>query len=218
MSCNGWNHSASCDCGWGGMWHGNVPPGGEAFYCSDDDPSAVAAVSIHKSLKAGQPRSLTIPNAKCPAGCGASVFYYQNEYGSRVFFDQLGPPWPKHSCTDNSRYDSPSSGRVLAPSSPPPERHLRWQREGWRPWQIARKHEWRVILQEFDGAEFICLELPSDVLSSALPIVFTKIRSKGTVVLSFFHSGIRDGSTRIVPFRNMSRQQFDTDAAVADKK
>lgn len=39
------------------------------------------------------------PNARCPV-CGASVFYYQNEHGSRVFFDELGPPWPKHPCTD----------------------------------------------------------------------------------------------------------------------
>ncbi|HTN00570.1 MAG TPA: hypothetical protein VL132_01770 [Planctomycetaceae bacterium] len=28
------------------------------------------------------------------------MFYYQNEHGSRVFFDELGPPWPKHPCTD----------------------------------------------------------------------------------------------------------------------
>lgn len=39
------------------------------------------------------------PNAQCPV-CGGSVFYYQNEYGSRVYFDQLGPPWPKHPCID----------------------------------------------------------------------------------------------------------------------
>lgn len=41
------------------------------------------------------------PNARCPV-CGESVFYYQNEHGSRVFFDELGPPWPKHPCTDLS--------------------------------------------------------------------------------------------------------------------
>lgn len=38
------------------------------------------------------------PNAECPV-CGASVFFYQNGYGSRVYFDELGPPWPKHPCT-----------------------------------------------------------------------------------------------------------------------
>ena len=39
------------------------------------------------------------PNATCPV-CKASVFFYSNANGSRVFFDQLGPPWPKHPCTD----------------------------------------------------------------------------------------------------------------------
>ena len=39
------------------------------------------------------------PNADCPI-CGAEVFFHQNEFGSRVYFDELGPPWPKHPCTD----------------------------------------------------------------------------------------------------------------------
>lgn len=34
--------------------------------------------------------------------CGAEVFFYSNELGSRVYFDDLGPPWPKHPCTDTS--------------------------------------------------------------------------------------------------------------------
>ena len=43
--------------------------------------------------------SFTNPNADCPV-CGAAVFFYQNNFGSRVYFDELGPPWPKHPCTD----------------------------------------------------------------------------------------------------------------------
>ena len=39
------------------------------------------------------------PNATCPV-CKKRVFFYQNEFGSRVYFDELGPPWPKHPCTD----------------------------------------------------------------------------------------------------------------------
>lgn len=42
------------------------------------------------------------PNAKCPV-CQADVYYYQNEYGSRVYFDSIPWPWPKHPCTDNAR-------------------------------------------------------------------------------------------------------------------
>ncbi|BBL59453.1 hypothetical protein [Methylomonas koyamae] len=41
------------------------------------------------------------PNAECPV-CSQPVFFYQNKSGSRVFFDELGPPWPKHPCTSKS--------------------------------------------------------------------------------------------------------------------
>ncbi len=30
--------------------------------------------------------------------CRKPVFYYENEIGSKVFFDEIGPPWPKHEC------------------------------------------------------------------------------------------------------------------------
>src|SRR5688572_18159931 len=39
--------------------------------------------------------SFVNPNARCPV-CDAPVFFYQSPYGGRVFFDELGPPWPKH--------------------------------------------------------------------------------------------------------------------------
>lgn len=56
--------------------------------------------------------AFTDPNAICPV-CGASVFYYQNSFGSRVFFDDLGWPWPKHGCTDNP---ASQSGRIKRPT------------------------------------------------------------------------------------------------------
>lgn len=40
------------------------------------------------------------PNAHCPV-CGDQVFFYRSPFGGRVFFDNLGWPWPKHRCTDN---------------------------------------------------------------------------------------------------------------------
>ena len=69
------------------------------------------------------------PNARCPV-CGALVYFYANEHGSRVYFDELGPPWPKHPCTDIPRAVE-ATGRVApapyAPQAPlgaggPPER------------------------------------------------------------------------------------------------
>ena len=39
------------------------------------------------------------PNATCPI-CGASVYFWRNSAGSKVWFDALGRPWPKHPCLD----------------------------------------------------------------------------------------------------------------------
>ena len=58
-----------------------------------------------------------IPNANCPV-CDSAVFVYQNQHGSRVYFDDLGPPWPKHPCTDSAEYCSNASSElaVITPS------------------------------------------------------------------------------------------------------
>jgi hypothetical protein len=68
------------------------------------------------------------PNATCPV-CGASVFFFQNEHGSRVYFDELGPPWPKHPCTSGDaaahRAECPKSTTQTAPV-------LRSAQEIWR--------------------------------------------------------------------------------------
>jgi len=47
-------------------------------------------------------KSYVDPNAICPV-CGDVVFFYQSPNGGRVFFDDLGWPWPKHPCTDNDK-------------------------------------------------------------------------------------------------------------------
>lgn len=56
------------------------------------------------------PRSIrwARPNAVCPV-CGAFVYFYANEFGSRVYFDEIGPPWPKHPCTDNAVHSTGAS-------------------------------------------------------------------------------------------------------------
>ncbi len=36
----------------------------------------------------------------CPL-CGAIIFFHTNGNGDCVFFDDLGPPWPKHACLSN---------------------------------------------------------------------------------------------------------------------
>lgn len=93
MGCNANNHPASCNCGFGGDTGGSPPPG------SGTTPAAV--FGGWGPYEAGRVESYTIPNARCPE-CRDPVFFYQSEWGGRVFFDPpLGPPWPKHECTDN---------------------------------------------------------------------------------------------------------------------
>lgn len=70
-------------------------------------PKPPSATGWYRSAEA-----FTDPNALCPV-CGASVFYYQNRSGSRVFFDDLRWPWPKHPCTDNP---AAQSSKIRRPS------------------------------------------------------------------------------------------------------
>jgi hypothetical protein len=49
--------------------------------------------------------------------CGAFVYFYANEHGSRVYFDEIGPPWPKHPCTDNAMH-SPGTSRQTSRTAP----------------------------------------------------------------------------------------------------
>lgn len=103
--CNAWNHPPDCSCGWGGSFYGS-------------------AGAYSRQTNFVTPASYVNPNATCPV-CGAQVFYYQSPCGGRVFFDELGPPWPKHPCTDNCRPITRSEGAL--------SRSYSWQSEGWEP-------------------------------------------------------------------------------------
>ena len=92
--CNAWNHSVNCTCRWGGTGHAGRRSSGDAAMKSYWR-GYVPYITWHID-------SYVNPNARCPV-CGASVLYYCNEHGSSVFFDELGPPGPKHSCTDNEK-------------------------------------------------------------------------------------------------------------------
>lgn len=102
MPCNAWNHASDCECGWGGQYHG-APNHQEIRYRSFSDAS-----------------SYVNPNAICPI-CGARVFFYQGPNGGRVFFNDLGWPWPKHKCTDNPSIQS-AQIRIIAPQREAPFR------------------------------------------------------------------------------------------------
>lgn len=100
----GYNHYADCTCGWCvkfGHPRSKDVYSGDYFEKRD---------SVHILKECGAVRSWTAlfvdHNARCPI-CDARVFYYENRFGSRVYFDELGPPWPKHPCTDNTKAIAP---------------------------------------------------------------------------------------------------------------
>jgi len=107
----GYNHYPWCLCGW---CHSQ----GRNGYSSEQIERGFDRWSAQRFLKGeGVTRSFTAcfvqPNASCPV-CGERVFFYANKSGGRVFFDELGWPWPKHPCTDSRAMRSASLVAVFA--------------------------------------------------------------------------------------------------------
>jgi hypothetical protein len=103
--CNAYNHSWGCDCGFGGDTGGGGGRSGFAsprYYVSVSDVLERPLSAGWAKDKRGTVESYVNPNAHCPV-CGQLVYFYRSPYDGRVFFDELGWPWPKHPCTDNRR-------------------------------------------------------------------------------------------------------------------
>lgn len=92
----GYNHYPNCTCGW--CAGGNRPIDTGALRAEAARQSASEFLRRNGARRLGS-ACFVSPNATCPV-CKASVYFYAKASGSRVFFDELGPPWPKHPCTD----------------------------------------------------------------------------------------------------------------------
>ena len=155
--CNGFNHPPGCTCGWGGVWYGG----------QGDSATWLFNRSLHHPRKLGRQegtyqsisRGYTQPNAHCPV-CGQAVYFYASPYGGRVFFDDLGPPWPKHPCTDH------------APPAPQPTRPqtrsdvgLAWlgdvhiRSAGANTYEIQGTSDGKRYQFHFEAAELVMAEL-----------------------------------------------------------
>lgn len=129
--CNGWNHPPGCDCGWGG----DTGSGGSRadFFGSVNKvrPLQFASGLLWRKDRRPAFDAYTTPNAQCPV-CGESVFFYQSPYGGRVFFDELGPPWPKHPCTDNYFAPTNKASFILQPTNVQRRQTFSFL-QGWKP-------------------------------------------------------------------------------------
>ncbi len=136
--CNAWNHSFDCDCGWGGAGHKGSSPGWTGSSYTPASRHAFFYTNVFDTYY-----SYIDPNARCPV-CDAPVFFYQSPYGGRVFFDELGPPWPKHPCTDTNANVvtllSPREQASFRPDDPSfsnqsveKTTQYMWQQNGWLP-------------------------------------------------------------------------------------
>jgi hypothetical protein len=102
--CNAWNHPPGCTCGFGG--EGHLGGGGDVH-------SAAWFAMRGYTLPSSAPRDSTwrylddyCRPTKCPR-CDAEVFFIRHNGGS-VWVDELGWPWPKHSCFDEVKDNFPS--------------------------------------------------------------------------------------------------------------
>jgi hypothetical protein len=103
----GYNHYPNCACGWC-VYSDRDGPGVRGEFKRRD----AEALLLRNAVSSISGCYLN-PNARCPK-CDAPVFFYANRFGSRVYFDDLGPPWPKHPCMDKPRY---RSGPVEIPAA-----------------------------------------------------------------------------------------------------
>jgi hypothetical protein len=108
--------------------------------------------------------SFVNPNARCPV-CGASVFYYCNENGSSVFFDELGPPWPKHPCTDNPNKYAPLI--LDNPARKVGGNDYQWVRDRWELYRVVSAFNvdnsaFKLVLEK-DGTEIAVFVSKADL-------------------------------------------------------
>ena len=96
-SMTGHNHYSNCTCGWC-VNYGRARI--DRSRAAADLRRRDARLLLERNAVRTVSACYVNPNARCPV-CGASVFFYANRHGSRVYFDELGHPWTKHPCTDN---------------------------------------------------------------------------------------------------------------------
>ena len=171
--CNAHNHPPGCQCGWGGVWYGGSVDSAEWLFNKGNRPRRLGhQLGTRNALSGG----FVVPNSKCPI-CSSPVYFYQSPYGGRVFFDSLGPPWPKHPCTSITHSRKIEIARTTS-----------WHKENWRPLtnvEILRVNDQANFysLTGMSGTQRIQLQFISDEIVMA-EVVRYRALTRGKFELS----------------------------------
>lgn len=160
MACNAWNHPPDCKCGWGRIFYG-LNSKTEKHYWQVSD-------------------SYTNPNAACPI-CNSRVFFYQSPYGGKVYFDHMGPPWPRHPCTSQNARTALTK-QIFTTNPKLTEFQID---EGWRPVfcsEIKRSTELDddvvLSLYEPDNRKFLYAKTLIQKLDVRSPILIRRVKDQ----------------------------------------
>lgn len=196
--CNALNHPPGCTCGWGGDGHLGKKTDGHNFS------------NGLRFFDTKRFDSYVNPNAKCPV-CGASVYFYKSEYGGRVFFDELGPPWRKHPCTENSKYRY----QIPLPTSSQFNKPTAWQKNGWLPVTVENvisKSIYAFMITRIDTyypvkVDTLIYGSYAQELTKPDLLIFAKRKDKGCFKLAAFD--VNDSNTFEIEI-NHSEATLDT--------
>lgn len=178
--CNASNHPTGCTCGWGGDGHlGGGSYGGSA-----------------RSTWGGG-SGLDSPNALCPK-CSAEVYFIRPQNGGAVWFDELGPPWPKHPCMDSTS----SRRQYPEPLTTPYVKTL------GRLNRLARTEAiiypangyWSILLNR---EQFVATEEPPEVLSPVYVVA-----TEDQTIVELHYVSVQGGETRNVVMRAHPRGEL----------
>lgn len=117
------------------------------------------------------------------------MFYYESPYGGKVYFDHMGPPWPKHPCMDTYEQSAPHtkvSGRKIGVSFVSQLKPLPIKIEdGWMPVYCFEIHVSNRLPDYLDFALFdtenrkhLFAKLPRHLVDSRSPILIRRIKDQ----------------------------------------
>lgn len=173
----GYNHPADCSCGW-------------CYKISSGITGLGAPRGFLNWYVRWTYESFTVPNARCPF-CRESVFFYQSPYGGKVYFDHIGPPWPKHHCTDNA---STRGGTTVAARHGAANQYMpKWKKSGWIPFVVDRiqpEDGWYVFKcrRHLDQAYFRLLSVTNIEGLLRAPAFLSCMSDDGVATISYLSS------------------------------